>query len=197
MEDTGQKIRTFIALTLPEGTLQGVGTLLNQLQKTGAAVSWVKPDRIHLTLKFLGNVSSGQIEDIKDVLKKVAASTSCFSLQPSGCGAFPSLKQLRVVWVGLRGDGEALENLQRKVEEALIPFGFKPENRPFRPHLTVGRVRGKKGARSLQELLVANQRFEAEAFDVVELVLYKSELRPEGARYTPLFRAAFNVAGTE
>ena len=73
-----------------------------------------------------------------------------------------------------------------------MQLGFKKEDRPFRPHLTLGRVRGRQHLRSLQDLLLARQSFEAEAFDVSELVLYKSELRPEGARYTPLFRKTFN-----
>ena len=73
----------------------------------------------------------------------------------------------------------------------MVPFGFQPEDRPFRPHLTVGRVKGRQRLQVLQQILLAQQGFMTEPFDVVELVLYKSELRPDGARYTPLFRAPF------
>ena len=182
-------IRTFIAIDLPLPVRNALDEIEKELRKTEAAVSWVKPDRIHLTLKFLGDVSPERIVDIQAALREVAAGVSTFRLQPMGCGAFPTIKQMRVVWVGLRGDGEALGKLQKEVEAATAYLGFKPEDRSFQAHLTLGRVRGKHNQRALREALTALQTFEAEAFDVTELVLYKSELRREGALYTPLFRA--------
>jgi RNA 2',3'-cyclic 3'-phosphodiesterase len=182
-------IRTFIALDLPLSVRDSIAELEKDFQKTGANVSWIKPASIHLTLKFLGNVHEEKIEEIQSAIQEVAESTSPFRLQPHGCGAFPTIKQMRVVWVGLQGDSEPLKMLQKRVEEALIPLGFEAEGRPFKPHLTIGRVKGRQGMRALQDLLVSRQGFSAEAFDVIELLLYKSELRPEGARYTPLFRA--------
>ena len=80
---------------------------------------------------------------------------------------------------------------QRSAAAAVVPFGFEPENRPFKPHLTVGRVRGRQRLLALQQILLERRDFTAEPFDVMELVLYKSELRPDGARYTPLFKAPF------
>ncbi len=184
-------IRTFIAIDLPVPVQQALDKFGKGLQRTQAAVSWVKADRIHLTLKFLGNVSPEQIADIQTALSTISTHTSPFRLLPAGCGAFPSLKQMRVVWVGLRGDDAQLKDLQRQVEAAMAHLGFKAEDRQFRAHLTLGRVKGRQHIRLLQEELLASQNFEAEAFDVNELVLYKSELRPEGARYIPLFRAPF------
>jgi 2'-5' RNA ligase len=183
-------IRSFVALNIPVETQEVLAALTHDLQKTQAPVSWVKADRIHLTLKFLGSVPLEQIEAIQAALIPVAASSPSFRLQPSGCGAFPTIKQMRVVWVGLRGDEQALFSLQKSVETALIPLGFEPEDRSFRGHLTLGRVKGRQHLRALQEALLSRQGFEAEAFDVTELVLYKSELMPQGARYTPLFRTA-------
>jgi 2'-5' RNA ligase len=183
-------IRSFVALDIPRKTQEALAALTLELRKTGAAVSWVKADRVHLTLKFLGSVPPEQIETIQEALLSVAASSPPFRLQPAGCGAFPTIKQMRVVWVGLRGDEQALAALQKSVEAALAPLGFAPEDRPFRAHLTLGRVKGRQHLRSLQEALVGHQEFEAEAFDVKELVLYKSELMPQGALYTPLFRAS-------
>jgi 2'-5' RNA ligase len=95
--------------------------------------------------------------------------------------------------VGGGGEGEPLRALAAKVEAATADLGFKPEDRPFRAHLTVGRGKGQERLRPLQELLVARAGFRAEAFDVTELVLYKSDLRPEGALYTPLIRAKFGA----
>ena len=185
-------LRTFIAIDLPVAIQEALDRFEKELQRAQAPISWVKPERIHLTLKFLGDVAPERIPEIQKNLVKAAATASPFRLQPSGCGAFPSVKQMRVIWVGLKSDEGVLNQLQHGVEEAMAELGFKREDRPFRPHLTVGRVRGRQHLRSLQELLIARQAFEAEAFDVTELVLYKSELRPEGARYTPLFRKTLN-----
>lgn len=186
-------IRTFIAIDLPEPVQQVLDRFERELKKSDAGVTWVKPDRIHLTLKFLGNVSPEQIPQIQAALQGVSQTVPPFRLQPSGCGAFPSLRQMRVVWVGLRGDDDSLNRLKQGVEAATAPLGFEPEDRPFKAHLTLGRVRGRQRLQVLQEILMANQSFEAEAFDVDEVVLYKSELRPDGALYTPLFRAPFTA----
>jgi len=102
------------------------------------------------------------------------------------------MKSPRVIWVGLRGQIGPLSELARQVEAALVPLGFKPEDRPFKPHLTVGRVRGRLRLQALQEILLAHQDFTVEPFDASQVVLYKSELRPDGARYTPLFKAPFS-----
>ncbi len=185
-------IRSFVALDIPVKTQEALAALTHELQRAQAPVSWVKADRIHVTLKFLGNVTAGQIEAIQEALAPAAAACSPFHLQPFGCGAFPTIKQMRVVWVGLRGDEKALFSLQKSVETGLAPLGFEPEDRAFRAHLTLGRVKGRQHQRALQEALLSLQGFEAEAFDVTELVLYKSDLMPQGARYTPLFRAALS-----
>jgi RNA 2',3'-cyclic 3'-phosphodiesterase len=182
-------MRAFIALDLPAGIHRSLAGLQQQWQETAAPVSWVKSGSIHLTLKFLGNIATEQVAEIQGVLQAIAVARSPFQLQPMGCGAFPSLKQMRVVWVGLQGAVEALLELQKAIEEALVPLGFAAEERPFRAHLTVGRVKGKRHLQLLQEAILRRQGFQAEAFDVTDVVLYKSELRPEGARYTVLFRA--------
>jgi RNA 2',3'-cyclic 3'-phosphodiesterase len=185
-------LRTFVAIDLPVAVQEALDSFEKELQKAQAPIAWIKPERIHLTLKFLGDVAPERIPEIQKSLEDAAGAVSPFRLQPSGCGAFPTVKQMRVIWVGLKGDGGALNKLQQRVEVAMAELGFKREDRPFRPHLTVGRVKGRQHLRSLQELLIARQDFDAEAFDVAELVLYKSELRPEGARYTPLFRRTLN-----
>lgn len=189
-------IRTFIALDLPAGVHRALAALQQEWQQTAAMVSWIKPENVHLTLKFLGNIATEQVAEIQLILQEIAAVHPPFRLQPEGCGAFPSLKQMRVAWVGLQGGIEALLSLQKAVEEALVPLGFAPEGRPFRAHLTLGRVKGRRHLQLLQEAILRRQGFQAEAFDVPDVVLYKSELRPEGARYTALFRAPLGVRAT-
>lgn len=181
-------VRTFIAIDLSSRLQEALSTLEKELQEARAPITWVKPERIHLTLKFLGDVAPERISEIQNRLDEVARNASPFRLEPVGCGAFPTIRQMRVIWVGLEGDATVLNDLQQAVEAAMVQLGFKREERPFKPHLTLGRVKGRQHLRLLQELLLERQRFRAEAFDVTELVLYKSELRPEGARYTPLFR---------
>ncbi len=184
-------IRSFIAIDLSERAREQIAALIQDLRKSDAQVGWVRAESIHLTLKFLGNVAPEMIDEMKPVLSQIASRTMPVHIEPAGCGAFPTIKAPRVIWVGLKGGGGPLSKLQREVESAMIPFGFQPEDRPFRPHLTVGRVKGKRHLLSLQQILLANRDFTAEPFDVVELVLYKSDLRPDGARYTPQFKAPF------
>jgi RNA 2',3'-cyclic 3'-phosphodiesterase len=184
-------IRAFIALDLPPAAHQALAVLQKEWEQLKAPVAWVKPDKIHLTLKFLGNISPEQVAGIQSSLGDIALRTMPFRLQPTACGAFPSIKQMRVIWVGLSGDLDALHSLQQDAEKGLTALDFPPEERPFRGHLTLGRVKGRRHLYQLQEALLKHQSFQAEAFDIREIVLYRSELRPEGALYTSLYRAGF------
>ena len=181
-------IRAFVALDLPEAQREALFTLQRALRRAGAEVSWVRPESVHLTLKFLGNIEEEAVSPIGEALSPVAAGAAPFAVSPSGCGAFPTLKAPRVVWVGLRTAGDELARLQKGVEAALSALGHPPEDRPFKPHLTLGRVKGSRNLRALTEALAANAGFSAPSFDVSEIVLYKSMLRPEGAVYSALLR---------
>jgi 2'-5' RNA ligase len=187
-----QTIRSFIAIDLPDLVRRRLGTLVQELRKSNAQVGWVRIEGIHLTLKFLGNVAPELIEEIKPVLAGIALQTPPIHIEPAGCGAFPTIKSPRVIWAGLRGETGPLGDLARRVETAMAPFGFKPEGRPFKPHITLGRVRGRQRLEALQQILFAHRDFTAEPFDAVEVVLYKSDLRPDGARYAPLLTAPFS-----
>ncbi len=182
-------IRTFIAVDISENSRRALSELHGDLSGIDAAVKWVDVRQIHLTLKFLGSTDTAMVPDIRDALREIGARTPPISVQPAGCGAFPTINRMRVVWVGLRGDLEALGALRRELETAMIPFGFEAEDRPFRPHLTLGRVKGRRNLQPLQEAILERQGFEAEPFNISEIVLYKSELRPEGAHYSVLYRA--------
>jgi len=188
----GPSIRSFIAIDLSGQVRRRLESLAQDLRKCGAQVGWVRTEGIHLTLKFLGDVAPGLIEDIKPALAGIASQTAPIHLEPAGCGASPTIKSPRVIWVGLRGQSGPLAELARRVEAAMVPLGFKPEDRPFKPHLTLGRVKGRQGLQDLQQLLLAHLDFTAEPFDAVEVVLYKSDLRPDGARYAPLLTAPFS-----
>jgi 2'-5' RNA ligase len=185
-------IRSFIAIDLPDSVRRRIETLVQKLRESDAQVGWVRVEGIHLTLKFLGNVAPESIEQIQPVLADIALQTAPIRIEPAGCGAFPTIKSPRVIWVGLTGQIGPLAELAQRVETAMASCGFKPEDRPFKPHLTLGRVKGRQRLQALQEILFAHRDFMAEPFDAAEVVLYKSDLRPDGARYTPLFKAPFS-----
>ena len=192
VKSMGPSIRSFIAIDLSDLVRRQLEALAQELRKCDAQVGWVRIEGIHLTLRFLGNVAPELIEEIKPALAGIASQTAPIHIEPAGCGAFPTIKSPRVIWVGLRGQIGPLAELARRVEAAMVSLGFKPEERPFKPHLTLGRVKGRQGLQTLQQILLAHRDFTAEPFDAAEVVLYKSELRPDGARYTPLFKAPFS-----
>lgn len=181
-------IRSFIAIDLPEKTREELGLIQEKLKRSKAGVRWVKSSSIHLTLKFLGNIHSAQVDDIAATMTHVVRDEPPLNLCAGGLGAFPSLHKPRVIWVGLRGELERLVHMQARLENGLEPLGFAREQRSFRPHLTIGRVKDRHRLQSLIEAISALELPEFNSFDVAEIILYKSELRPTGAIYTKLHR---------
>jgi 2'-5' RNA ligase len=181
-------IRTFIAIELPEETRQKLAAIQEQLKQSRAAVRWVRPSSIHLTLKFLGNVHPEQVEDIAAAAALAVRDEAPISLCAGGMGAFPSVRKPRVVWVGLGGEVERLAKIQAGVESVLEPLGFAREGRGFRPHLTLGRVKDRRRLQGLIDAMSTLTLPEFNSFDADEIILYKSDLRPTGAIYTKLHR---------
>ncbi|MFC1962074.1 RNA 2',3'-cyclic phosphodiesterase [Chloroflexota bacterium] len=182
-----EQIRAFIAIELPERLKTALRRLQSQL-KTGGhyPVKWVDPPSIHLTLKFLGNISSAQIDDITRTIVKSVAGISPFGLEVSGLGVFPNPRKVQVVWVELGGELDPLRRLQQRLESNLVELGFSPEARGFTPHLTLARVRNHASLQERLDLgqLIAGTRFEdVVAFPVSSLTLMRSQLTPEGAIY--------------
>jgi len=185
-----EQIRSFIAIELSEEAKKGLAGLKKELEKNEHRfVKWVDPRGIHLTLKFLGNIPSERVTEITEAMGKAVQGISPFCLEISGLGAFPSLKQARVLWVGIGGELDQLSTLQQNIDSVLAALGFAREERPFVPHLTLARVR--EGAslperRSFGEL-VGSAAFEDEYPIEVEAVrLMRSQLTPAGALYTCL-----------
>jgi len=181
-------IRSFIAIELPEETIQNLAAIQEQLKGSRARVRWVKPGSIHLTLKFLGNISPVQVDEIAAAAAQVVVDEPPLTLYAAGLGGFPSPRKPRVIWVGLGGEVERLVNIQAGLEKALEPLGFAQEGRGFRPHLTIGRVKDRRGLQSLIEAISTQELPEFNSFDADEIILYKSDLRPTGAIYTKLHR---------
>jgi 2'-5' RNA ligase len=182
-------IRTFIAIELAPDLLRRIGHLQTRICEDvpSGLVRWVRPEGIHLTLKFLGEVPATQIEAIATGMQSASAPHAPFGLTVQGLGCFPDPRRPRVVWVGVEEPSGALARLQREVERAMTPLGFAPEKRRFSPHLTLGRVKGHKPD-ELGALgdYVTQAKVQVGEMEVAAVHLIKSELRPAGAVYTAL-----------
>jgi 2'-5' RNA ligase len=179
-------IRTFIAIEIPKTVISKIRELQDVIKAYGFKIRWVRAENIHLTLKFLGDI---EINEIAKAVSKAAEKYSPISLKAKGIGVFPGIKRPRVLWVGLSGQLEALVKLQQTLDENLIALGFSREERPFKGHLTMGRIKDKIDVKKLGDALMAFRRFESETFTADQIILYKSELTPSGAVYTGLASA--------
>ena len=186
MPDT---IRTFIAVEIPENIISGIRDLQQDLKAYGVDIRWIRPENIHLTLKFLGDVPAADMDSIFRVISRTAEGGSPISLQAKGIGVFPGVKRPRILWVGLTGQLELLSRLQKTLDSNLKGIAFSPEKRPFKGHLTIGRIKTKMNSKIFVDALMAFRRFESETFVADRIVLFKSELKPNGAEYTDLASA--------
>ena len=138
-------VRAFVAILLPDTVRAALGVEIERLRAFGRNVSWVAPDNLHVTLKFLGNVEPARLDDAVSALTVAAAVVAPFELAIVGLGAFPSPTRPRVLWAGLADGAGAAAKLARSVDSALAGHGFPPEDRPFAGHITLGRVREPRG----------------------------------------------------
>jgi 2'-5' RNA ligase len=180
------KIRAFLAIELSSSVRSKIGKIQDRLRACDADVRWVRVEQIHLTLKFFGNIEEAQVADISSVMEQAAARRGAFSLSVRSLGAFPSAKNPRVIWLGLHGWEEDLLSLQPEIETQLEGVRFVPEERPYRPHLTIGRVKSLKGKGNLVDLIERERDVDIGPFVIDRMVLFKSDLRPTGPMYTPL-----------
>jgi RNA 2',3'-cyclic 3'-phosphodiesterase len=188
MAGESKALRLFVALELPEEVRDALAGVQDELRRAGAErLRWVRPEGIHLTLKFLGNVEEHRLSAIVDALDR-AIEPFEFGVQPSELGGFGG-RRLRVVWVGLSGDVEALAELARRVDEAVEPLGFEPESRPFAAHLTLARVPDEVSINERERIgaLVGRHQFPTTPVMTLSNVsLMRSILGPGGAKYERL-----------
>jgi 2'-5' RNA ligase len=179
-------IRSFLAIELPRTIRKKIEEVQKDLKLSHADVRWVDPEKIHLTLKFFGNIDESRIDPIVKSIEGSTQVTSPFLLAVRGMGAFPHFKNPRVIWMGLVDGKETLIAFQKELEKELEEIGFKPEERPFQPHLTLGRAKSNRGR---DELVGRMEKYREEAFgefQVESLILFRSDLKPSGPIYTPL-----------
>jgi 2'-5' RNA ligase len=146
----------------------------------------VRPENIHLTLKFLGNINPADIENIGGVMSDAAHEFTPFTLKIGGLGFFPGIKRPRIVWVGLGGESQILFNLQRNLEDRLAALGFPKEKRGFKAHLTLGRIRDAVHQSIAGQALERFSEPGDQQFTADRIILFRSELNPSGAKYSKL-----------
>jgi RNA 2',3'-cyclic 3'-phosphodiesterase len=186
-------IRAFIAIDLTADITRRLDEVSSRLQEKlpKIPVRWVPSQNIHLTLKFLGDVSLTNLSILKEVLQSESSSHRRFEFSVGELGAFPDIRHPRVVWIGIEAPHE-LASIQRNLETAMARIGYPAEDRPFSPHLTLGRVSRNATARDthqLGEVLEANKIGFLGVNPVNAICLYRSDLKPSGAEYTQVFRA--------
>lgn len=192
------QIRAFIAIDLPKPIQESVEKQTAALRRTlgDDLVRWVPVHNMHLTLKFIGNIAASHVDFLKQMLAQSADSHSQFDLQISGVGSFPNPKRPRVLWVGIHAPAE-LTSLQTSIEKGALRLGYEKEERPFSPHLTLGRVRQNISPAGLQKIRLALENTQIGrigAARVDALHLYQSDLRSDGSVYTKLFSAPLKAA---
>jgi 2'-5' RNA ligase len=188
--EAASRVRAFIACGLPPEVERFLQKIQSDLKTADWPVTWVRPGNIHLTLKFLGDVERSELEPIGEAMKEAAAGLQPFALYAMGLGAFPGIRRPRVLWCGIGGDLEPLQQLYGRLEKALSALGVKPEGRSFKGHLTLGRVKGRINPEELVDAAARYGRTASEKFVVDGFHLYQSRLTPEGPVYSKLCRAA-------
>ena len=190
MTASGETIRTFIALPLPADWTEALGYAISELQNAlPSGVRWVNPSGIHLTLKFLGPTDPNLANRIIAAMDRQFDAPAVPQLTLAGLGTFPTGRNPRVIWAGVSGDPVTLDALHQRAEDAATGLGWPAEKRPFRPHLTLGRVRDRASARQRQAIadVIARSVLPAASLWRPDTIrLYRSELTPRGAIYTSL-----------
>lgn len=179
-------MRCFISISIPDEIKKGMTAIQERLKKSGADVSWTRPEGMHLTLKFLGEVEENRIKDIETALSISIIGIQPFTLDVAEIGTFPDVRRPRVVWIGLNENGSNLIKLQKNIEKEFERLGFTPEKRGFTPHITLGRIRSRKNIEGLLNLINDEKTIDLDGFEVMNIHLMQSELRPTGAIYTEL-----------
>ena len=186
------RLRAFIAAEIPLDIRQDIEHATSNLRRgTGSLIRWVAVENMHLTLKFLGDIPTANVEVLTQMIRAEADSFNCFDIHLTGIGSFPNPKRPRVIYIGIQAPAE-LEAFQRQLESATRRLGYNSEERAFAPHLTIGRVRQnipQDDQQKIRRALEASKIDSPGTAKVNSVHLYKSDLKPTGPVYTKLFSA--------
>jgi 2'-5' RNA ligase len=181
--------RIFIAVDISDEARSRTAEHIDKMRQfaTDVRVSWERPEKLHITLKFFGNVDENLIDKISDAITRIAGRFSSFEIAVTGTGVFTRAKQPRVLWLGIEDRNGSLAEIASQLDSRISRLGFEKEERSFSPHLTIARVREPQKAKGLAGAHLQS-RFGSEKFIVTELVVYQSELKPTGSVYSVISR---------
>ncbi|MBI4654914.1 MAG: RNA 2',3'-cyclic phosphodiesterase [Nitrospirae bacterium] len=184
------ELRCFISVELPEELKKNIYVYVEKLKAAGVDVKWVRPENLHLTLKFLGDTTEERLKSINERLISLAKAHDRFYLQISGAGAFPNIKYPKVIWLGVY-DSEEIIKLQHDIDESMAGLGFEKDDKQFAPHLTIGRVKSMRNKDALIKELITLKEVDFGKIGVINITLMKSELKPGGAEHFKLSEIPF------
>jgi len=179
-------VRTFIAINLHGSLHHTLTELVERFASSKASVKWVAPENTHLTLKFLGNVEEDRLPEVCAACERAAAGFGPIELEMKAVGCFPNIKRPRIVWLGIEKGAEEVKKLQQMVESELERIGFPKEEREFKAHLTIGRVKGRQGISNLCRLLEEERNIFIGSMRADKISVMKSKTLPSGPVYTEL-----------
>lgn len=179
-------MRVFIAVELPEKVKRGIAQVQERIKKTSNRIKWVDSSSMHITLKFLGEVSEDSLDGIYRISGEVAEEFSPFTIKIEGTGVFPDYNNPRVIWMGIGEGALQLAEIARKLEEKLHQRGFPRERRKWVPHLTLGRVKQLTDRENIRNLIIREEKTPGGVAEIREITVMQSRLTPQGAIYTPL-----------
>ncbi len=185
-------MRLFIALPLGPSVKDALGKIIGLFRQKGGSVKWVKPENVHLTLRFLGETDENLVDEIKNHIDEAVKSHRQVQTSIATLGGFPNLNRPRVIWVGIEQHLEALSKMARDIEHRMRSLDFEKEKKPFKAHLTLGRVRHPQGLENLTGF-IKDYRFEEIPLLFDRVVLFKSTLTPQGPIYDRLHEAKLSV----
>ena len=186
--------RTFCAVELPGDVRERLRDHIQRLREAvpEAAASWTRVENIHLTLKFFGNVDVARISAISDAAARAVKEFSSFRIGVGGTGVFPKPSRAQVLWIGVNDPSGQLLSLQKQLENECAKKGFERDDRAYRPHLTIARLRKPEGARQLADTHL-QMKFDPVEVLLNQLVVFRSELSSKGSRYTVISRLEFKL----
>ena len=189
--ENGELIRSFVALEINDEIRNNLGAVQSDLKKAEAHVKWIEPENIHLTLDFLGNISAATVVGIGEQLDIIGAQTRPLSLDIAGLLTLGKRHFIRIICAGVTGDITALSKLQAEIHVAMIDLGLLLDNRPFKAHITIGRIRSAHRINDLKRIIEIKREAEFGPVRVDRVVLMKSVLTSVGPAYSVLKQSFF------
>lgn len=187
---SGERLRLFLAVEIPDDARELLSVTIDGLREAMPGTRWVKAKNLHLTLKFIGDYGEEGLKRLSNEIRATAERCQGFRAVLGGCGAFPSQRKARVVWVGMSEGADEAGKIARKLDARLEKAGVKREGRPFSGHLTMARLKQPKDfSPQLEEMSGRLEGLRSMPFEVGEIVLYRSILSPQGPTYVALERA--------